>query len=85
QVLWALGTRVDLDNSIDIVKNCLSGSSNPMLSEEARKRGQFEMSRGIITACKPFTWKDKFPPSVEPSPELAAKVREKWRAILPIL
>ena len=82
QVLWALGTRVDLDNSIDIVKNCLSGTSNPMLSPEAKRLGIMEMSRGIITACKPFAWKDKFPPSVEPSAELAAKVRQKWKTIL---
>jgi UbiD family decarboxylase len=81
QVLWALGTRVDLDNSIDIVKNCLSGPSNPMLSPEQRKRGVMEMSRGIITACKPFAWKDKFPRPVEPSPELAARIRDKWKEI----
>jgi UbiD family decarboxylase len=82
QVLWAIGTRVDLDNGIDVVKNCLSGTSNPMLSPEMKRLGINEMSRGIITACKPFAWKDKFPPSVEPSPELAAKIREKWKTIL---
>jgi UbiD family decarboxylase len=82
QVLWALGTRVDLDLSIDIVKNCLSGESNPMLSPEAKRLKKLEMSRAIITACKPYTWKDEFPLSVEPSPELAARIREKWKAIL---
>jgi UbiD family decarboxylase len=82
QVLWALGTRVDLDNCIDIVKNCLSGTSNPMLSPEAKRLGVNEMSRAIITACRPYAWKDKFPPSVEPSAELAAKIREKWKSIL---
>ena len=82
QVLWALGTRVDLDNSIDIVKNCLSNPTNPMLSPEQRRLGVMEMSRGIITACKPFAWKDKFPRPVEPSPELAARIREKWKEIL---
>ena len=33
-------------------------------------------------ACRPFEWKDEFPPVAESSPELAAKTMEKWKHLL---
>jgi UbiD family decarboxylase len=78
EVLWALGTRVDPETSIDIIRGCLGGAANPMLSPEEKQRGNYEMSRATILACKPYLWKQAFPPPVEPSSELARQVREKW-------
>jgi len=81
EVLWALGTRVDPEISIDIVHGCLGGAANPMLSPENKKAGKYELSRAIILACKPYHWLKDFPPSVEPSSELAEKIRKKWRRL----
>jgi len=36
----------------------------------------------LINACKPFHWKDEFPPSNTPSPEIAQKAREKFGWLL---
>jgi hypothetical protein len=44
-----------------------------------RRLGNFEMPRGIIIACKPYQWKQDFPPSIEISQELAGQIKEKWR------
>ena len=81
EVFWALGTRVDPETSIDIIRGCLSGASNPMLSPEAKRLGNYQMSRAIILACKPFLWRQDFPPSVEMSPELAKQTRDKWKEL----
>ncbi|MBI2911193.1 MAG: UbiD family decarboxylase, partial [Chloroflexi bacterium] len=35
-------------------------------------------SRAIIDACRPWEWMSEFPAVSESSPELVAKVREKW-------
>jgi len=53
QVLCALGTWVDPETSIDIIRGCLEGASKPMLSPEIRRLGNFEMTRAIIIACNP--------------------------------
>lgn len=39
-------------------------------------------SRAIMDACRPYEWMDKFPAVSESSPELQAKVIEKWAKIV---
>jgi hypothetical protein len=36
----------------------------------------------LINACKPWHWREKFPPSNTPSPEVAKKAREKFGWLL---
>ena len=43
--------------------------------------GKFN-SRAIIDACRPWEWMSEFPAVSESSPELVAKVREKWKGTL---
>lgn len=81
QVVWALGTRVDPETSIDVIRGCLSSPSNPMLSPEAKRLGNLEMSRAVIIACRPYYWKDEFPAAVEINPDMARQIREKWKGI----
>ena len=40
------------------------------------------MSRMLIDACKPFTWRDRFPMSNKFSPEKRKEIWEKWLAQL---
>ena len=47
-----------------------------------RKAGNITHSVALINACKPFHWKDEFPPSNTPSPEIARKAREKFGWLL---
>ena len=77
-VLWALSTRSDPVESIDILRRCWSGPLDPRI--QPGKKGL--NSRAIIDACRPFEWLKDFPPVAESSPELKKKVYEKWRNVL---
>jgi 4-hydroxy-3-polyprenylbenzoate decarboxylase len=39
-------------------------------------------SVAVINACKPYHWRDKFPPSNTPSPEVTRKAKEKFGWLL---
>ena len=55
---------------------------DPRISPEQRATGNFTNSRAIIDACRPFHWRDKFPPVNMPSPEILKKAREKFSYLL---
>jgi len=74
EVMWAVCTRSDPDQDIDIIKRAWSGALDPIIHPS--KRGH--NSRAIIDACKPWEWKDQFPKSGKPSPEWLAKAYEKF-------
>jgi len=39
-------------------------------------------SRAIIDACRPYEWRDQFPPVAESSPEVRRAAEAKWGKIL---
>jgi 4-hydroxy-3-polyprenylbenzoate decarboxylase len=78
RVLWALGTRCDPEDDIDIVRRCWSGRTVPLRSPEKKQTGNVEQSMAIILACKPFYWIKDFPPSVESSPQQRDKVLRRF-------
>ena len=53
QVIWAMCTRVDPAESVQILKSWTS-DLDPRLPPEKRERGDFTMGRMLIDACKPF-------------------------------
>ncbi len=77
-VLWALWTRSDPAESLDLIHDCWSTPLDPRISPERRARRQFTNSRLIIDATRPFHWREEFPPSVGASEALQARLREKW-------
>ncbi len=77
EVIWALSTRSNPAEDIDIIRRTWSGPLDPML-----RPGERLNSRAIIDACRPFEWKDKFPPVAKASDTLREKVAEKYKAIL---
>lgn len=83
EVLWALGTRLDPETSIDVIRGCLGGAADPMLSPEKKKVFDYEMSRAIIVACRPYRWIKDFPPATGTSPELAWQIKNKWKQLFP--
>jgi 4-hydroxy-3-polyprenylbenzoate decarboxylase len=78
EVLWALGTRVEPETSIDVIRGCWGIPEDPMMSPERKRLGNYEISRAIILACKPYHWIKDFPISTEPGRELFSKTKEKW-------
>jgi UbiD family decarboxylase len=79
EVLWALCTRSDPEKDIDIIRKCWSTALDPIIRKPTNA---FFNSRAIIDACKPYDWIDEFPQSVELSPELESRMKEKWGSIL---
>ena len=56
--------------------------ADPALPPEKRAAGDMTHSVALIDACKPFHWRDKFPPTNAPSPEVARKAKEKFGWLL---
>ncbi len=60
-VMWAVTTRCEPSEQIDIVRNAWSSALDPRIPPDAKARGVTSHSKAIIEACRPFAWKDKFP------------------------
>jgi len=80
-VLWAVGTRSDPNTDIDILRRCWSSSADPMMHPDIPARERGLNSRAIIDACRPYEWKDRFPPVAQSSAELEKIVRNKFPGI----
>ncbi len=78
QVLWAIGTRCDPQESITVLKGCQSSPLDPRIPPEQKTRRDFTNSQAVIDACKPYHWYRDFPPTNVASPELRRKILEKW-------
>jgi len=72
-VTWAMSTRCDPPEDVQFIKRSWSTPLDPLLQAPP-----WHNNRGIIDACRPYGWKDKFPKVAEASPELKAKIRSKW-------
>jgi 4-hydroxy-3-polyprenylbenzoate decarboxylase len=77
-VLWAIASRVDPEQSIEIFRRCWSGPLDPRVP--LGKKG-FN-SRAILDACRPYEWKDDFPKVVESSPSLREATLKKWHDVI---
>jgi UbiD family decarboxylase len=76
-VMWAMCTRCDPAEDIDIVRKMWSGPLDPRIA-----RGTAHNSRAIIDACRPFERLKEFPPVAKASPELRKKVEGKFKDLL---
>lgn len=83
-VMWAVTTRCEPSEAVDIIRGGWSSSLDPRLLPADRDKGQTSNSKMIIDACKPFAWKDSYPPSSALLPEEAAAVADKWKHVLRI-
>lgn len=77
-VLWALCTRVDPAQDIDVTRRCWSNPLDPIIPREQKG---FQ-SRAMIDACRPYEWINDFPKVSGASPELKDRVLEKFGAYL---
>lgn len=73
-VLWAMCTRSNPADSIEILRRTWSGPLDPIVP-----RGEKGFnSRALIDACRPFEWVQDFPPVSGASNDLKEKVLEKY-------
>jgi UbiD family decarboxylase len=81
-VLWAVTTRCEPAEQIDIIRNGWSSALDPRIPEEEKKRGVTSHSKAILEACRPFRWIDKFPPVSAISLDEARAIEAKWGEVL---
>ena len=74
-VLWAMCSRADPVDSMEILRRCRSGPLDPIIPREPKGFS----SRMMIDACRPFEWRDKFPPAGEIGAERQQALMKKWR------
>jgi 3-polyprenyl-4-hydroxybenzoate decarboxylase len=79
QVVWAMCTRFDPREGIEILRGCWSTVLDPMAygSDDPRN------ARVVIDACKPWSRRGTFPLVARSSKELDAHIRAKWAHVLP--
>jgi len=81
-VMWAVTTRCEPSESVDIIREAWSSALDPRITAENRARGQTSHSKMIIDACKPFGWKDQFPRTSALDQDEARAIEAKWGAAL---
>ena len=80
QVSWALNTRCEPADSIQIVNQLWGSPIDPRLTPEKRAAGDYTHSTAIVLACKPYHWKAQFPRTICTSPALLESIKNKWRS-----
>ena len=81
-VMWAVATRCEPAEGIDIIRNAWSSALDPRIPPDDKARGVTSHSKAVINACRPFSWIDKFPPpSALTTPE-AREIEKKWGKFL---
>jgi UbiD family decarboxylase len=81
-VMWAVTTRCEPAEGIDIIRNAWSSALDPRISPEAKAKGVTSHSKAIINACRPFSWIDKFPAPSALTADEARAIEDKWKSFL---
>ena len=82
EVMWAVCTRSDPAESIDIVRRAWSTPLDPRLTPSQRAAGDFTNSRALIDATRPFEWRDRFPPVNVPPLSARRAALARWAYLL---
>jgi len=79
QVIWAMCTRFDPREGMEVLRGCWSTALDPMAYSHDDPRN----ARVVIDATRPWNRRDTFPMVARSSPELDAAIRAKWAHVLP--
>lgn len=81
-VMWAVTTRAEPSEQVDIVRGAWSSALDPRIAPEARARGETSHSKMIIDACIPFAMKASYPPTSAISLDEARQIEARWGKVL---
>jgi 4-hydroxy-3-polyprenylbenzoate decarboxylase len=81
-VMWAVTTRCEPAEQIDIVRNAWSSALDPRIPETEKRAGVTSHSKAIIEAVRPFGWKDKYPPTSALTADEAREIEKKWGPVI---
>ena len=74
EVIWAMGTRCDPKEDLEITRRCWSSKIDPMIFDQ-----KLYNSRVMVDACIPYERRNEFSPVAETSPELRARMMTKYK------
>jgi 4-hydroxy-3-polyprenylbenzoate decarboxylase len=85
-VIWAMATRCDPGQAIDIVRGIWTSPADPAIPPERRimapgqttLRHGYVMDRVLIDACRPYAWLDDFPKVNSFPDEMKRDMEKKW-------
>jgi UbiD family decarboxylase len=77
-VMWAVTTRCEPSESVDIVREAWSSSLDPRIPLAARTAGATSNSKMIIDACRPLSWQNEFPIASALSLDEVTEVERRW-------
>lgn len=78
EVMFALTTRCDPSEDMDVIRGIPSTFLDPRLPAERRESGDVTTATVVINACRPFASRDAYPRANIISPELKKEVLVKW-------
>src|SRR6201999_1671989 len=81
-VMWAITTRCEPSEQIDIVRNAWSSALDPRIPDENKQSGITSHSKAIIEAVRPFGWRDKYPPTSALTADEAREIEKKWSSAI---
>lgn len=77
-VIWAICTRADPANDMQIIRRALSGPLDTAVHPDRKGMN----SRLLIDATRTWEWRDRFPETIGPDPEVKRETRVKWGHLL---
>jgi 4-hydroxy-3-polyprenylbenzoate decarboxylase len=77
-VIWAISTRCNVREAIDIIKNVWTSPADPAIAPSERSPKGYTSDRMLIDACRPYRWMSDFPEVNCFSPEAKERYRKKW-------
>jgi UbiD family decarboxylase len=81
-VMWAIATRAEPSESVDIIRNGWSSSLDPRISPDDKDKGITSHSKLVINACRPFSWIDQFPKTTALDRSEAREIEQKWLSVI---
>lgn len=79
EVIWAMYSRCDPAEDLQILKNCWAINLDPRMPPEQRRDGPWNNNRAVFYAVRPWAWKDEFPKPNRVSRDLFQKVANKYK------
>ncbi|MBN9064177.1 MAG: UbiD family decarboxylase, partial [Rhizobiales bacterium] len=77
-VMWAVATRAEPSEDVDIIRNAWSSSLDPRIPPAHRDLGLTSNSKMIIDACIPFQHLASYPRTTALSIDESEAIRRKW-------
>ncbi|NIO10181.1 MAG: UbiD family decarboxylase, partial [Deltaproteobacteria bacterium] len=78
-VIWAMATRCNVREGVDLVKNVWTSPAEPAVPPQSHSARGATMDRVIIDACRPYQWVKDFPQVNIFSDEYRQTIRQKWK------